>query len=59
MSQETVTYTEQAPPQATAKDADYSLAGFFAIGLLINLALIAAYLIWAYKHWGRKGKGDE
>ena len=59
MSEETVTHTEQAPPQATAEEADYSLAGFFAIGLVINLALITAYCIWAYRHWGNKGKGDE
>lgn len=25
--------------------------GFFAIGLVVNLVLITAYFIWAYKQW--------
>lgn len=59
MSEKTVTYTEQALPRATAEEPDYSLAGFFAIGMVINVVLITAYFIWAYKQWGKKEKGDD
>jgi hypothetical protein len=31
-----------------------SLVGFFAIGVVINIALVAAYFIWAYRQWKRK-----
>ncbi|RLC59400.1 MAG: hypothetical protein DRI30_00595 [Chloroflexi bacterium] len=33
--------------------------GFFAIGLVINLALIAAYLIWAIKQWKKSSARDK
>ena len=33
--------------------------GFFAIGLVINLVLIAAYLIWAIKQWKKSGVRDK
>ena len=33
---------------------DDSLVGFFAIGVVINIALVAAYFIWAYRQWKRK-----
>ena len=59
MSEKTVTYTEQALPSATAEEPDYSLVGFFAIGMVINVVLITAYFIWAYKQWGKKEKGDD
>jgi hypothetical protein len=32
--------------------------GFFAIGVVINLVLIAAYLIWALKQWKQSGPRD-
>lgn len=59
MSEKNVTYTEQALPQATVEEPDYSLVGFFAIGMVINLLLITAYFIWAYKQWGKKEKDDD
>ena len=58
MSNNTVAYTEQPVPDA-AQEPDTSLVGFFAIGLVINLVLITAYFIWAYKQWGKKEKGDD
>ena len=27
------------------------LSGFFAIGIVINLALLAAFFVWAVKQW--------
>ena len=33
--------------------------GFFAIGLVINLVLIVAYLIWAFKQWKKSGTRDK
>ena len=59
MSNETSTYTEQPLPDATTDEPDFSLAGFFAIGMVINVALITAYFIWAYKQWGKKEKGED
>jgi heme/copper-type cytochrome/quinol oxidase subunit 2 len=45
------------PEQLPAHDNDVqdnSMMGFFAVGLVINIALVAAYFIWAYKQWKRK-----
>ena len=28
--------------------------GFFAIGMVINITMIIAYFIWAYKNWNNK-----
>ncbi len=33
--------------------------GFFAIGIVINLVLITAYFIWAYKQWKKTGSREE
>lgn len=33
--------------------------GFFAVGMVINLALITAYLIWALKQWKKSGTRDK
>ncbi len=45
--------TEQLPAADDATQ-DNSLMGFFAVGIVINIALVAAYFIWAYKQWNRK-----
>jgi hypothetical protein len=34
------------------------LYGFFAIGVTINIVMIVAYIIWAYRQWHKKGKGS-
>jgi len=31
---------------------------FFAIGIVINLALLAAFLLWAVRQWKKGGKRD-
>jgi len=52
--------TEQIQVQ-TIVDAgsDSLVTGFFAIGMVINILLVTAYLIWACKHWGKKEKQDQ
>ena len=59
MSNKTAAYTEQPLPEHTGDEPDFSLAGFFAIGMVVNLALITAYFIWAYKQWGKKESEEE
>jgi hypothetical protein len=39
-------------------DADLSLTPFFAVGLVINLVLIAAFALWAIRQWKQTGKRD-
>ena len=33
--------------------------GFFAIGIGVNLVLIAAYFIWALRQWKKPGARDK
>ena len=33
-------------------------AAFFAIGIALNLALLAAFGLWAIRQWKRNGKRD-
>ena len=35
------------------------LYGFFAIGLVINVVMIIAFFIWAYRQWNKKGSNSE
>ena len=35
------------------------LYGFFAIGLVINVVMIIAFFIWAYRQWNKKGSNRE
>ena len=50
-------HTEQAEAVVTTPHQDAPI-GFFAIGIVINLVLITAYFVWAYKQWKKPGKGD-
>lgn len=52
--------TEQIVMQAADdSQSDSLVSGFFAIGMVINIALIIAYLVWAYRQWGKKeSQGD-
>ena len=34
------------------------LYGFFAIGMIINVVLLIAFFIWAYRQWNKKGAGE-
>jgi len=33
--------------------------GFFAVGLVVNVALIVAYFIWAARQWKKPGARDK
>ena len=44
--------TEVETPSASAGPSTM----FFAIGILINLALLTAFLLWAIRQWKRGGK---
>jgi len=35
------------------------LYGFFAIGMIVNVAMIVVFIIWAYRQWNKKGAGKE
>ena len=47
--------TEQPDP---AHQGEH-LYGFFAIGMIINVVMIIAFFIWAYRQWNKKGTGEE
>jgi hypothetical protein len=58
-----VTLVAQSEQLATAPEfaRDDSTWIFFAVGLAINIAVMSAYFIWAYRQWNKKGgksKGD-
>lgn len=33
--------------------------GFFAVGAVINIVMVTAYFIWAYKQWKKKESGEK
>lgn len=43
---------EVAPPTGSPEP----LTMFFAVGILINLALITAFVLWAIRQWKKPGK---
>ena len=47
--------TEQASinPAPDSGVNENAPVGFFVIGIAINLALLAAYLVWAWRRWKR------
>ncbi|MEE8366205.1 MAG: hypothetical protein V3R76_10490 [Gammaproteobacteria bacterium] len=51
------TYTEQAAAIQEVEQ-DNQTIGFFAVGVVINIVMITAYFIWAYRQWGKAGKRD-
>jgi hypothetical protein len=51
-------YSEQADAAAAAPQHEAPV-GFFAIGIAINLVLIGAYIIWAFRQWKKSRPQDE
>jgi len=51
-------YSEQAEgaPPLSRHEAPI---GFFAIGIVINLVLLAAFFVWAYRQWKKPRSGEE
>ena len=58
MSSKQTTYTEQPAVDSRPEQND-SMIGFFGIGVVINVVMITAYFIWAYKQWKKSDKQDE
>ena len=46
-------HSEQPAPVIEVERDD--LTAFFAVGIVINLVMITAYFVWAYKQWGKTG----
>jgi hypothetical protein len=55
MSNRQSSYSEQAEADPATPQHEAPI-GFFAIGIVVNLVLITAYFIWAYKQWKKPGK---
>jgi hypothetical protein len=51
-------YTEQ-PAVDSGPEQNHPMLGFFGIGVVINVVMITAYFIWAYKQWKKSEKQDE
>jgi len=49
-------HSKQPAPVIEVERQD--LTSFFAVGILVNIAMIAAYFFWAYKQWGKAGASD-
>jgi len=45
--------------QADSLNQGEHLYGFFVIGMIINVVMIIAFIIWAYRQWNKKGKGTK
>jgi len=46
-------HTEQQMPTHEAGHNEIAM-GFFMVGAVINIVMITAYFIWAYKQWDKK-----
>jgi hypothetical protein len=58
MSNKQSSYSEQAEADPATPQHEAPI-GFFAIGMVVNLVLITAYFVWAYKQWKKPGKADK
>jgi len=57
MSNSQSSYVEQAEVVPVTPEHEAPI-GFFIIGIVVNLVLITAYFVWAYKQWKKPGKSD-
>jgi hypothetical protein len=48
-------HTEQ-PVVVQEAAPDNSMTGFFIAGVVINIVMISAFFIWAYKQWNKPGR---
>ena len=55
MSNKLTSYTEQPTIDSGLPQND-PLIVFFGIGIVINVVMITAYFIWAYKQWKKTDK---
>jgi cytochrome bd-type quinol oxidase subunit 2 len=49
--------TEQ-PVVVQNASSDDSMTGFFVAGVVINIVMISAFFIWAYKQWNKPGRPE-
>jgi hypothetical protein len=58
VSSKLTSYTEQ-PTADSGLPQNHPMIGFFGIGVVINVAMITAYFIWAYKQWKKSDRQKE
>jgi hypothetical protein len=58
VSSKLTSYTEQ-PTLDSGLPQNDPLIVFFGIGIVINVVMITAYFIWAYKQWKKTDKRSE
>jgi hypothetical protein len=55
----TITAHTEQPTAVQKVEQNTPTIGFFAIGMVINIVMISAYFIWAYKQWKKTDKQDK
>jgi len=50
-------HSEQPAPAIEMERGD--LTAFFSVGIVINIVMVTAYFIWAYKQWRKTGTSNE
>jgi len=58
LSNKLSTYTEQATAGPLPEQNEPPII-FLGIGVVINVLMITAYFIWAYKQWKKTDKPDK
>jgi len=58
VSSKLTSYTEQATADS-GLEQNHPMLGFFGIGVVINVVMITAYFIWAYKQWKKIDRQGE
>ena len=48
-----------APVTPTQPENGDVTLGFFVVGMVINIVMIIAYFLWAYKNWNNKNRQDK
>ena len=46
-------------PAAVIEVEREDLSAFFTVGIIINIVMVTAYFVWAFKQWGKTGARDE
>ena len=55
----TVLVNTEQPVVVQEAAPDNSMTGFFIAGVVINIVMISAFFIWAYKQWNKPGRPKE
>ena len=58
MSDKVTAYSEQPAAEIAPAQHEPSL-GFWGVGIALNLIVITAYFVWAYKQGKKRRDGDE